>query len=166
MYDIKELLLKYTKNRKLIIILLMLILGIILIFIPSEKHEAKISDSSFDIIRDGEEKRLVGLLREIDGIKNAKVMISYSDNGSKEYYYDENEENEEVRMKKSSKLVALRGNEGENPVLIREKAPEINGASIVITCEPGLSEEVVYKTVSRALGIEVHKIQIVLNDGR
>ncbi len=166
MLDIKERLIKYTKNKKVGIIICLLAAGILLLCIPADKEEGSLPENSCYDIRANEEKRLVKLLGEIDGVKSVKVMLSFSDNGSKEYYFDESEDSEEDRVKKDSKLVALRGDKGELPVVIREKVPEISGVSVILNCSKEQSEEVIYKTVSKALGIELHKIQIVINDGR
>ncbi len=166
MNDIKERLIKYTKNKKVLVIILLLTIGLFLLLIPSDIEEVKNPEVSDYSVRESEEKRLVRLLNEIDGVKSAKVMLSFSDNGSKEYYFDESEALEEDRVKKDSKLVALRGDKGELPVVIREKTPEISGVSVIINCSKKQSEEVIYKTVSKALGIEIHKIQIVINDRR
>ncbi len=166
MYDIKEQLIKYTKNKKVLVIILLLAVGFLFLFIPSGKEETQRPEASGYSIREAEEKRLVHLLKEIDGVKSVKVMLSFSDNGSKEYYFDESEDLEEDRVKKDSKLVSLRGDKGELPVVIREKTPEVSGVSVILNCSKKQSEEVIYKTVSKALGIEIHKIQIVINDGR
>ena len=166
MADIKARLIKYTENKKLMVIAVLIILGIILVFIPSEKKEPEKLEAGIAFSKEADEKRLCDLLGEIDGVKAVKVMLSYMDKGTTEYYFDESKNLEDNSVKKDSHLATVRSDKGELPVIVREKTPEISGASVILSCNKGIKEEVIYQIVSKALGIEIHKIQIVINDRR
>ena len=166
MADIKARLIKYTENKKLIVIAVLFILGIILVFIPNGEKEPQKPDDGIAFSKEADERRLCDLLGEVDGVKDVKVMLSYTDKGTTEYYFDESKNLEDNSVKKDSHLATIRSDNGELPVIVREKMPEISGASVILSCNKKVEEEVIYQIVSKALGIEIHKIQIVINDRR
>ena len=81
--NIKENILKYTKSKKNLLVLGLLIAGIILIILPSgtsNKNRVNDENAKKDL---GiyEEERLEIILTSVEGIKNVNVMICYSDSG-------------------------------------------------------------------------------------
>ena len=166
--NIKENILKYTKSKKNLLVLGLLIAGIILIILPSgTSNKNRVNDEN--VKKDlgiYEEERLENILTSVEGIKNVNVMICYSDSGVKEYYKNKSEDIDESNVRSDTKIVTTRLDGNEIPVLRREISPEIKGVSIVADCSKKGMKETIYSLTSKALGVEIHKIEVVINDRR
>lgn len=164
--NIKENILKYTKSKKNLLVIGLLIAGIILLLLPSGTSDKKEVNKE-SIKNDSgiyEEERLEKILTSVSGIKSVNVMICYSDRGVKEYYKNKSEDIDESNIRSESKIVTTRLDGNEIPVLRREISPEIKGVSIVADCNKKGMKETIYSLTSKALGIEIHKIEVVIND--
>ncbi len=164
--NIKENILKYTKSKKNLAVIILLVAGIILILMPSKTSDKKGSEKENANNNLGvyEEARLKNILTSVEGIKNVNVMICYQDNGVKEYYKDKSEDIESNNIRSDSKIVTTRLDGNEIPVLRREISPEIKGVSIVADCNKKGMKETIYSLASKALGVDIHKIEVVIND--
>ena len=91
-------------------------------------------------------------------------MICFSDMGVKEYYKDETYDYNDSKTKTDKKLVFKRDDGDEVPVLKREKYPEIKGVTVIADCEKKDREEIIFRAVRASLGIDSHKIEIIIND--
>lgn len=164
-FNIKENISKYTKSKKIILTTLIFITGLFLLIIssfPSFKEES-VTNINEDLQIKLEE-RLESILASVDGVKKVNVMICFNDRGVKEYYKDESEDRDSENIKTDKKIVLTRNDGNEAPVLKREISPDIKGVSIVIDCKKRGMEKVIYSLTSKALGIDVYKIEVVIND--
>lgn len=165
-FNIKEIILKYTKNKKVVIIALAFVVGFILLIMPTkvknEKSEQYVEQK--DNINVLYEKRLKDILTAVDGVKKVEIMICFNDDGVKEYYKDESEDVNEKNVRTDKKMVITRNDGNEVPVLKRELSPDIKGVSIVADCNKKGMEDLIYTLTSKALGVEVYKIEVVIND--
>ena len=109
-------------------------------------------------------ERVEKIITSIDGITKCKVMISFSDNGIKEYYKNETEDRDDENIKTEREMVITRIDSNEEPVLKRELSPSVKGVSVVVNCKIQGMEDTIYSIVSKALGVDIHKIQVVIND--
>lgn len=164
--NIKENILKYTKSKKNLLVLTLLIAGIILIILPSGTSSKK--EIKGETVKNEEivyeEERLEKILTSVEGIKAVNVMICYQDKGVKEYYKNKSEDIDNNNIKSDTKIVTTRLDGNEIPVLRREISPEIKGVSIVADCNKKGMKETIYSLTSKALGVEIHKIEVVIND--
>lgn len=164
--NIKENILKYTKSKRNLLVLTLLITGIVLILLPSGTSAKKENNSEDIKNNEGiyEETRLKKILTSVEGIKDVNVMICYQDKGVKEYYKNKSEDIDDSNIKSDTKIVTTRLDGNEIPVLRREISPEIKGVSIVADCNKKGMKETIYSLTSKALGVEIHKIEVVIND--
>jgi stage III sporulation protein AG len=154
------------KDKKRLGIIILIIIGIIFICIPSPKSNKEDNSDDKDylsIVTETEEK-LKKLILDIDGVKKVNVMICFSDMGVKEYYKDETYDYNDSKTKTDKKLVFKRDDGDEVPVLKREKYPEIKGVTVIADCEKRDREEIIFRAVRASLGIDSHKIEIIIND--
>ena len=163
-FNIKETILKYTENKKRRTIIVIFLIGFLLVcmssFSTNKKSEPKAKN---DPVVSYEEK-LKEMLLAVDGIKKVKVMICFFDGGVKEYYKNESENRDDINIKIDNKMVITRKDGNEMPVLKRELNPEIKGVSIVANCSKKGLEDTIYTLTSKGLGVEIHKIEVIIND--
>lgn len=164
-FNIKEFLLKYTKSKKMLMVILVFITGFLLLisscFSSTEEKEINVESNDLQILM---EERLEGILSSVDGVKKVDVMICFNDRGVKEYYKDESEDRDSSNIKTNKKIVLTRNDGNETPVLKRELSPDIKGVSIVVDCKKKGMEKTIYSLTSKALGVDIYKIEVVIND--
>lgn len=165
-YNIKKLIDKYIKNKRNLTFIFILVVGIVFLLLPTEKQKSdeKKTDLSYEVTELKEEKRLEKILSSVDGIKKVRVMICFYDKGVKEYYKNESEDRDEKNMRSDKKMVLTKNEGNEEPVLKRELSPDIKGVSIVADCKAKGMEDVIYRLTSKALGVDIHKIEVIIND--
>ena len=128
-----------------------------------EKNEPQIKD-----FRSNEEKRLQKMLCQIEGIKDAVVLISYKNSGITEAMMEEktiykkngnsNEiNNTETQMDKKPVF------DGDKNIVAKTQyMPEIKGVCVFYS---GISdkkiEDKLYRAVKGALGVELHKVEVI-----
>ena len=164
-FNIKEMFNKYTKNKKIVVLVIIFIIGLILISLPDNKSNNKADTINLESsLRESEEKRLEKIITSVDGVSKCRVMISFLDNGVKEYYRNEQEDRDDSNLKTQRQIVVKKTNGNEEPILKREISPVIKGVSIVADCKRKGMEDIIYSITSKALGVDIHKIQVVIND--
>lgn len=165
-FNIKEILSKYIKDKKIFNIALIFIIGFSLLLLSSvfKEDNKKVEVEENTDLRVIEEERLKNILLSIEDVKKVEVMICFSDTGVKEYYKDESEDIDSEAVKTDKKLVFTRSDGDEVPVLKREISPEIKGVTIVADCKNKSTGDLIYKAAGAALGVDVHKIEVIIND--
>jgi stage III sporulation protein AG len=104
------------------------------------------------------EKRLSELLSEIEGVGEAKVMVTVG--ASEEYVYAS--DGKQGSGGNSSEIVIIDGKDGKEALRKKIYSPKITG--VVIACKGGddsRTVEKVMKAVSTALGIGASRIYVV-----
>lgn len=132
----------------------------------TEEKSRKIED-----FREQEEKRLKKIICEIDGVKNAEVLISYNNNGVAEAMTEEKTvtrtsdsfdkaNNKETQTEKKPVF-----NGEKNIIEKTQYMPEIKGVCIFYS---GISdkktEDKLYRAAKSALGAELYKIEVIYSE--
>lgn len=138
-------------NKGRIIIIVLALIGVFLIIFSSiSSNEVKESDTFSPYhYTESLEKKIEAFLKEVQGIKNAKVIITLEN--SSEQIYAKNE---------SSLDFILSGN--GDPISITEIYPQVRG--IAIACTNGDRADVkkdITELISSYLGISSNRIKIV-----
>ncbi len=158
-------------NKKFPIVFLLLFLGVIFLLFPSgnsgKSQKNENMNYELDIIsyREKEEKRLSAAFSDIAGVEEAKVFITYSDNGYIEVLNDE-----KTVMKKNTNSVSEMQteknpvyNNDKNTVVKKRHAPTISGVCIFYKGDDNTkTRDRLFRAAKGALGTESHKIEIVL----
>ena len=80
-FNIKEMFNKYTKNKKIVVLVIIFIIGLILLSLPDNKSNNKADTINLESsLRESEEKRLEKIITSVDGVSKCRVMISFLDN--------------------------------------------------------------------------------------
>ncbi len=152
MENIKGIFAGITNNKMILIIL---IIGVIFIFMPTDKAEEKNYDGSYEekLANEAEE-----LLSEIEGAGKLSLMITFEDKGEAVPVTDKAGKGENL----SEKTVAVSG----KLALIREEYPTVRG--VVVVCR-GAENEIVRENIINAVaaltGAEVHNIKVFKMEG-
>ncbi len=160
---IKELLDRIKTDRRLTVIVLLGLSGILLLTFselkPKETQQSDEPDKTADISQYEEnlEARLSELISSIDGAGRAKVMITL-DSGDENVYATEDKSGEKSYEKS---YVVIKQNGDENGILLKIAEPEIRGVAVV--CEGAGSAEVrqeIINTVTAVLNVGTNRVNI------
>lgn len=164
---------KIKKNKYLVIVI---IVGCVLMLLPSNKESVKESDSAA-ISRSGiietefslkyQEEKLEKLLSEVEGAGKVKVMLTVGT--STEQIIAENiqesgasAESGETSHEKNTETVTIKEGDNESPIPLKYIYPEYTGAVVV---SEGASEPSVKlaltEAVSSLTGLKTDKISII-----
>ncbi|MBU5450163.1 hypothetical protein [Acetivibrio sp. MSJd-27] len=162
---------KIKKNHFMPIVVIALI-GIVLLLFGSSFSSAKPNSAEKTVSSAAERiesKEIEKMLTHIPGVSKAYVLISYEDDGKLEYAYDYKEdfakkEEGNVQENTDNKMVITRQNGDEKPVVVRQISPGIKGVTVIVqgTEETALKYKI-YNAVKSALGVDAHKIEVILN---
>ncbi len=161
--------LQLVKDKKVKIIIIVGILGMVLIFLSEFISDDKNNDmpksntetTSYETYADDMEEKLRKTLEKIEGVGKAEVMITV--NGTEEYIYAQEEKVKNGEKDSSSEnQYVLIGSGSEKQALLKKVVnPEISG--VVIICEGGDSnivKEKVYSSVSAIFDISSNNIYV------
>lgn len=155
----------FKSNKKNLILVLLLIVGLCLIFFSGEKNnnEAVGTDLGFDeeVYEQSLEKRLKRIVEEIDGVGEVSVMVTLEGSATYSYATDISQDNgKEGSSKKESTIVlSTKASSIKEAVISGYTLPKVKGAAVV--CSSNLSATLrakVIGVVSAALGISSAKI--------
>ena len=142
-------------KSKYIIPIVLIIIGIILLAIPSKKAESSVQNTELDILSYANEieTKLTELLLKVDGIEEVNVMITFENIG--EQVLAEN------KSSSSSEYVIISGEDIDEGIKLTEIFPTVRGASIVCTNgNDAVVKEKITSLVSSALGIPTNRITV------
>lgn len=152
---------KLPQKNQLVVLLLIGVL-LLVVAIPTEPKrenvipEAGVSGGSSESSYEKEvEKRLEQILKEMDGVGNVKVMVTFRTSSEKVVEKDREEERE------STVYDSAAGN-GQTPYVKKEILPRIEG--VVVIAQGGGNAVVVKnitETVQALFGVETHKIKVM-----
>ena len=162
-----------TEDKKIKPAVFLLICGLVAILFsgfftssPSkkeEKNEPQIKD-----IRSVEEKRLGKMLCRIDGVKDAVVLISYKNSGVTEAMTEEKNvlkksQNSKETSNTETQLDKKPVFDGNKNIIVKTQyMPEIKGVCIFYSgINSKKTEDKLYRAVKGALGVELHKIEVI-----
>lgn len=145
-----------------------LIIALSGIFSFEDKPKETKESSEIYEVREKEEKRLEKILCKVGGVKTASVLISYSNNGITEAL---TEEKSVLRNSKSlSEINNTETQTEKKPVFDGDKnivsktqyMPEIKGVCVFYSgTEDKETEDKLYRAVKGALGVELHKVEVI-----
>lgn len=126
-----------------------LVLGIILLLLPTEKNSEPEIDSETGFMPSSTyvallEEKAVALIKEIEGVDDCKVFITL-ERGFRYVYATDQHVREKEDGKETDKTIVLANKEGgESPILIEETMPAVAGVAVV--CK-GASYETQYRII-------------------
>lgn len=172
---------KYLIHMKKETILIVFLMGIILLVIamPTKKKQDTDSAITDKVSNVGEnrnrnvtyqeeiEKELAHILSYINGVGEAKVMVTLTDGGTSVVEKDcvineEGHANESKTYRSEEKSVYEENEQGETPFVISYKTPQVGG--VLVVCEGGEDPKVkkeILEAIMALFPIESHKISIV-----
>lgn len=136
--------------------ILLLILGVILLAVPTKKTENSTTDTNTDIsfYTSEIENKLTDLLLKIEGIENVSIMITLENNG--EQVLAENKANS------STEYVIISNGNSDKGIILTEIFPSVRGVAVVCTNgNDSAVREKITSLVSAALGIPTNRITVV-----
>lgn len=159
------------KNIKLPFVLILFFIGVLLLILPSGNKKKTVDKKSYEIdissYRHNEEKRLNEMLSMVKGVEEAKIFITYADNGVIEVLNEE----KNVWKKEGNGMVGSETQSekkpvynGDNDTIIKKRtAPTISGVCIFYRGDDNeKTRDRLFRAAKGALGTESHKIEIVL----
>lgn len=160
---LNELLSRIKTDKRLLIIVVLGLSGILLLTFselkPNEKEAPAETDKAADTAQYEEslETRLAELISSIDGAGRAKVMITL-DSGDENVYATEDKSGEKSYERS---YVVIKQSGDENGMLLKIAEPEIRGVAVV--CEGAGSAEVrqeIINTVTAVLNVGTNRVNI------
>ena len=121
------------------------------------------SGINIEAYRKEKESEVKKFIENIDGISSCKVMISYKDSGSTLYSYNSSAVLEREESKKENQIVLRKEEGNEYPVAEKIITPEAAGVTVICNGKKGL-EITVARAVSAGLGIEIHNVEVIINE--
>lgn len=161
----------FKKDKKLLIILILAIVGILLLLvselIPDTKSEISKEDSqTMSEYAESMENKLKKIISSIEGAGNTDVMVTVDTSEENVFAKEIKTDEESNENKKSTKyeyeyIVIKSGSNGESGMLLKVIEPNIRGVAIV--CDggdnPAVKEDII-NTVSAVLDIKTNKISV------
>ena len=166
---------KSRLNKKLLLVALMLVSGIILLFVSelSETEETTLkqvteptSVSDMQEYSEKLENRLISIISSIEGAGATRVMVTLESGGEDIYLHDSDfGENADPSGKSSyerkDEYVIIDGSSGEQGIVVRRAEPRVRGVAVV--CEGGGSEKVcaqIIQTVTALFDISSARVSV------
>ena len=166
--------LKTIKHIEIIIFAIFIIIALLIAFSGSNSFsfltnsESKQTTSSYsyfstlDYVRSQEEK-MANLLKDIDGVKDVKVMLSIKSSGEIIYAKNIEEKTSQSVTTKTESIVFVSSNGESKPLILMEKLPEFNGAVIVTESAKDVKVKLdIISAVQTALGITSDCINVLV----
>lgn len=166
---------KSRLDKKLLLVVLLLVSGIILLFASefSDAEETSLPQSetttgSTDVQEYSErlEHRLSSIISSINGAGETKVMVTL-ENGSEDVYLHNSDYGENIdpsgknSMERKDEYVIVDGSSGEQGIVVRKSEPKVRGVAVV--CEGGGSQQVkvqIIETVTALLDISAARVSV------
>lgn len=166
---------KNRLNKKLLLIVLILVSGIIMLFVSELSDAEETSLPQAETTSQGTdmqeysqrlEQRLSSIISSINGAGNTKVMVTL-ENGSEDVYLHNSDYGENIdpsgknSMERKDEYVIVDGSSGEQGIVVRKSEPKVRGVAVV--CEGGGSQQVkaqVIETVTALLDISAARVSV------
>lgn len=130
--NLNALLQKAKHVKGLPYIALALAAGIVLLILPSGGKEAQaVSESLGDAYRVALEQEVAELLCEMEGVESCRVVLTLAYGYEYVYATDQRVSENSIGKETEKTVVLASQNEGEAPILLREKMPIVSGAAVV-----------------------------------
>lgn len=166
---------KNSKKAKIILILLLCAIMIIIYFTPEKSNKNESSNINNNTVNQlTKEQQLENVLKNIKGVGNVSVMITYESSGevvcASNVQTEKNtvtEKSENGGIKESETIienkspVTVGSGDGENPLIIIENEPEIKGVIVVAQGADNLTVKLnLQKAVETVLQVKPSQVDI------
>ncbi len=174
--DLKQkLALLFGKDKKVSVIVMLGVLGMILIFLSGLKSEEKtervetLSEPSVSY-EERLEQRLQSLIENIDGAGETEVMLVFSASQEAVYAKDTDENTDEGEKTQSQKLkseyIIVETDNGESGLLTKKVYPAVSGVAVVCSgAGDSVIKQRIIETVSALFDINSKNISVVRKAG-
>lgn len=147
---------------------ILIAIGLISVFLiafsetmPKIAEQKKTDDTSYSDYISELENKTCELVSSINGAGNCKVMITLKVTNESVYAKNSNENSNNGSFSNDSEYVLYNGQSGEEPLLIKEYFPEIQGVAIVCDgADNTVVKEEIINAVSSLFNISVSKISV------
>lgn len=170
---------KSRLNKRLLLIVLMLVSGIILLLASELSDNGKTASaditeptSAYGMQEYSEalEQRLTSIISSVEGAGATRVMITFESGGEDIYLHDSDYGENAVSGEKNSferkdEYVIIDGSSGEQGIVVRRAEPKVRG--VVVVCEGGGSETVraqITEAVTALLDISSARVSVAKMD--
>lgn len=162
-----------NKNNKTKLIVIIGLVGILLImlseFLPkgssNNSTDIKVISSnnpaSLSNYKETTQKDLESIISKIEGVGRCSVMVTFDTSAESVYAYDSTSEFGDKNEKREYSYIIIKGEKGEEPILVKEIQPKVKG--VIVVCEGGESSKVredIISSISSAFSIASNKISI------
>lgn len=150
---IKDYILKISNgnDKKIKIIVAIGLIGIILIstsdFFDNDKSKKTNDTNTFDYVEYNKtlESKLTDIMSSIDGVGRCNVMITLENSAESIYATDNEIKTDNNSLNKKDEYVLYNTDNGETPVLLKEKLPRVQGVTVI--CDGGDDNKIKEKIV-------------------
>lgn len=148
-------------------ILLVLLAGLVLLLWPQSENQPQKPEETAAVMEETAalEGRICAILRQIDGVGEASVLLTVESGEETVYAYDRTEsrsqQGDSASLNQQRELVTLSDSGGQSPVSLRQQAPVYRGA--VVVCQGGDSAAVrlaVTQVIQSLTGLSADRIVI------
>lgn len=156
-----------NSNNKLKIIVALGLVGMLLIagtsIFPAEKKEKakSIETQDWNEYKKQLEDELKNVISSIDGVGNCEIMITLCDTNENVYAQNSTEKTDEKKTEYENDYVIYDGENGDNPILIKQYFPEVKGVAVV--CDGGddiHTKEKIVNSVTALFNISANRISV------
>lgn len=160
------------KNNKIKVVVIVGLVGVLLImvseFLPKKDKDtgsiekgATQSSAAFITYKEETQKQLQKIISEIDGVGKCAVFVTFENTSESVYAYNSTLETNDKGEKKEYDYVILNGENGDEPMLVKEVEPTVKG--VVVVCEGGDNSAVrssIIDSVTSAFVISSNRIAV------
>ncbi len=170
MNDIKERIEKFLKSdeRRIKIIVTVGIIGVILLVVSSaaqnktpDKKSESIADIDYTSYCSKLEEELKEVISSIDGVGKCEIMITLENSSENVYATDNEIRSDSASSSSRDEYVLIDSNGVQQPVLIKEYYPKVQGVSVV--CSGGDNSKVkaeITDTVTSLFNISANRVSV------
>jgi stage III sporulation protein AG len=159
----------FKLDKKIRYVVVIIAAALIFFMLPDFSKPSSASKTTLTAVKSDSEKRLGERLSTIVGVTRAQVFITYADDGEIEYV-TEDKANTKTDSEDNGKTSSQAQNEkkpvlgGDKNIIVKNrKTPDIKGVCVFYSGEDtGIVRERLYSAVKGSLGVEPHKIEVVL----
>ena len=156
-----------SKNKNKIIIAVGFV-GILLILLSevnfsgnSNNDKIQYNETDYNAYVESLNVQLTDIISSIDGVGECKVMITMRNTSESVYAKNTDSSSSENSKSESDEYVIYDGDDGDTPLLLKEKFPNVEGVAVV--CSGGdntVVKEKVIKCVSALFNISSNRISV------
>ena len=148
-------------------ILLVLLAGLVLLLWPQSENQPQKPEETAAVMEETAalEGRICAILRQMDGVGEASVLLTVESGEETVYAYDRTEsrsqQGDSASLNQQRELVTLSDSGGQSPVSLRQQSPVYRGA--VVVCQGGDSAAVrlaVTQVIQSLTGLSADRIVI------